>query len=161
MSVTTKSNYNLQDNKIVVRLNLNIPLEFEIDLQTMNNAESNQFDEGKSLNSAISANSDSIIDKINDADFDQAIKVVSNKFATEILNNHNQKKELSKEQKTNVLNTSINSQNHLQGNQEVIYNTKKKRKVTMADSLNDSFTMAVNLIATMLFLGKLANYSWE
>ncbi|AFY58572.1 hypothetical protein Riv7116_6223 [Rivularia sp. PCC 7116] len=161
MSATPKSNYSLQDNKIVVRLNLNIPLEFEIDLQTMSHAESNQFNQGKSLNSVINANSDLIIDKIKNADFDQKIKVVSNETATEILDIQNPKEKSIAQIETNILNTSINCENHLGSNQEVIYNTRKRIKISIADSLNDSFTMAVNLVGTMLFLGKLANYSWE
>lgn len=175
---------------MIVRLNLNIPLEFEIDLQTIHHAESNQFNERKSLNSVINANSDLIIDKINNADFEQTIKVISNKVATEILDIHNPEEKLNTQMETNILNisnevatkildihnpeeklntqletnilnTSMNDENHLQSNQEVIYNTKKRIKISIADSLNDSLTMAVNLMGSILFLGKLANYSWE
>ncbi len=189
MSVTSKSNYKLQDNKMVVRLNLNIPLEFEIDLQTMNHEESNQFNHQKSLK-AINAKSDLIIDKINNANFEQTIKVISNKLATEILDIHNPEEKLNTQAEknilntsieagteildihnpeeklntqveTNILNTSMNVENDLQSNQEVIYNTKKRIKISIADYLNDSLTMAVNLMGSILFLGKLANYSWE
>ncbi|AKG20027.1 hypothetical protein [Calothrix sp. 336/3] len=37
----------------------------------------------------------------------------------------------------------------------------KKRKVRFADSLNDGLTLVVNCVGTALFLGKLANHSWE
>lgn len=38
---------------------------------------------------------------------------------------------------------------------------KKKNIRRLSDSLNDAFTFAVNTIGKVLFLGKLANYSWE
>ncbi|GAB1538553.1 hypothetical protein NUACC21_12150 [Scytonema sp. NUACC21] len=37
----------------------------------------------------------------------------------------------------------------------------KKLTVRLSDSLNDGMTLAVNTIGAILFLGKLANYSWE
>ncbi|WP_156818077.1 hypothetical protein [Mastigocladopsis repens] len=38
---------------------------------------------------------------------------------------------------------------------------KKKLTKRVFDSLNDGLTLAVNTVGTILFLGKLANYSWE
>lgn len=37
----------------------------------------------------------------------------------------------------------------------------KKIKVRFLDSINDAFAFGVNTMATILFLGKLANYSWD
>ncbi|KAF3886744.1 hypothetical protein AB0758_07180 [Tolypothrix bouteillei VB521301_2] len=38
---------------------------------------------------------------------------------------------------------------------------KKKMTTRILDSLNDGFTLIINTVGTILFLGKLANYSWE
>jgi hypothetical protein len=39
--------------------------------------------------------------------------------------------------------------------------SEKNSTVRLLDSLNNGFTLAVNVVGTVLFLGKLANYSWE
>ncbi|MUG92550.1 hypothetical protein F7734_08785 [Scytonema sp. UIC 10036] len=38
---------------------------------------------------------------------------------------------------------------------------KKKMTTRILDSFNDGFTLLINTMGTVLFLGKLANYSWE
>lgn len=38
---------------------------------------------------------------------------------------------------------------------------EQKRKGRVLDTFNDGFTLAVNTVGAVLFLGKLANYTWE
>lgn len=152
MSTTPKSNYKLEGNKIVVSLTLNFPLEFEIEL------EGTQYP--KNLESAISANSDIIINEIKKTQLHEKIEVVSNKLATEILDKSNSEEKLSSPIAQDILNTSLDNTNEAQSNLQVT-STTKKTKVRFPDSVNDSLTLAVNVVGNMLFLGKLANYSWE
>ncbi len=152
MSTTPKSNYKLEGNKIVVSLTLNFPLEFEIEL------EGTQYP--KNLESAISANSDIIINEIKKTQLHEKIEVISNKLATEILDKSNSEEKLSSPIAQDILNTSLDNTNEAQSNLQVT-STTKKTKVRFPDSVNDSLTLAVNIVGNMLFLGKLANYSWE
>ena len=152
MSTTPKSNYKLEGNKIVVSLTLNFPLEFEIEL------EGTQYP--KNLESAISANSDIIINEINKTQLHEKIEVLSNKLATEILDKSNSEEKLNSLMAQDILNTSLDNTNEPQSNLQVT-STTKKTKVRFPDSVNDSLTLAVNIVGNILFLGKLANYSWE
>ncbi|WP_414624689.1 hypothetical protein [Calothrix sp. CCY 0018] len=152
MSTTPKSNYKLEGNKIVVFLTLNFPLEFEIEL------EGTQYP--KILESAISANSDIIINEIKKTQLDEKIQVLSNKLATEILDKSNSEEKLNSLMAQDILNTSLDNTNEPQSNLQVT-STPKKTKVRFPDSVNDSLTLAVNIVGNILFLGKLANYSWE
>ncbi|MGB6301325.1 MAG: hypothetical protein WBF90_34810 [Rivularia sp. (in: cyanobacteria)] len=165
MSTTAKSNYRSEANKILVSLNLNVPLQFEIELQTTESQKLNQLNQinqlnnQESLSSAISANSDIVINEINKAKLNEQIKDVLYNLVDESFdNNHeeNSRTIIAEE----IPNTSLNYANEPQSNQQDV-NTTNKRKVRLADSLNNSLTLTVNLVATMLRLGKLANYSWE
>ncbi|MEL6164514.1 MAG: hypothetical protein AAFR37_12395, partial [Cyanobacteria bacterium J06628_3] len=71
-----------------------------------------------------------------------------------------QEKKLRTIKSRNISNELLSNANEPQSNQqnEIIAN---KRKMRLADSLNNSLTLTVNLMGTMLRLGKLANYSWE
>ncbi|MDY6899598.1 MAG: hypothetical protein SWZ49_16195 [Cyanobacteriota bacterium] len=59
-----------------------------------------------------------------------------------------------------ISNTLFSNANEPQSNLQHV-NIASKRKVRLADSLNNSLTLTVNFVGMMLRLGKLANYSWE
>ncbi len=162
MSTTAKSNYQSEGNKILVSLNLNVPLQFEIELETTESQKFNQLNQlnnQESLSSAISVNSDIVINEINKAKLDEQIKdVLYNLVDKSFENNHEEKSRAIIAQE--IPNTSLSYTNKPQTNQQNV-NTANKRKVRLGDSLNNSLTLTVNLVAAMLRLGKLANYSWE
>ncbi len=167
MSTTPESNYKIEANKLLVSMTLKIPLQFEIELQAMQNTDSQS--NYQDLNTAINTNSDLIVEKINQAKIDEQARVLSNKLATQILNNQSllaaDNTDTWEENVGNLerdrLSTGLNTENKLEIEQEIIHHIQKKRKVRLGDSFNDSLTLAVNFVGTMLFLGKLANYSWE
>lgn len=169
MSTTPESNYQLEGNKVIVSLNLKIPLQFEIELGGIQDTQSGQLNYQENLQTAISENSDLMIEKINQAEIDQQAQILSSQLATQVLFHMNKSKLSSDnlEEKLKILSEKdssyapFNSENTSQSNQQLIYNSREKRKVRFADSLNDSLTLAVNFVGAMLFLGKLANYSWE
>jgi hypothetical protein len=160
MSTTPKSNYKLEGNKIVVSLTLNVPLEFEVELNGTQYPKLNQFNYQKSLESAISENSNIIINEIKKNQLDEKIEVASRELAPEILDNYNSEEKLNTVITQDILNTSLDNTNEPQSNLQVT-STTKKRKVRFAESVNDGLTLAVNIVGNVLFLGKLANYSWE
>lgn len=167
MSTTPESNYKIEANKLLVSMTLKVPLQFEIELQGMQNTDSQS--NYQDFNTAINANSDLIIEKINQAKIDEQARVLSNQLATRILNNQSplpsDNADTWKEKVGNLerdrLSTALNTENKLEIEQQIIHHIQKKRKVRLGDSFNDSLTLAVNFVGTMLFLGKLANYSWE
>ena len=173
MSTIPESTYKLQDNKMLVSFTLKIPLQFEIELQGIQDTNFHQVNHQQSLKSAINPSSDLIINEINQAEIEKKTQILSNQLAIQILsqineskasseNPSNPKEDLDKLPEKDILNTSLKySEDKLQSNKEVISTTIKQRKRRFADSLNDSLTLAANLVGTILFLGKVANYSWE
>ncbi len=167
MSTTPESNYNIETNKLLVSMTLKIPLQFEIELQGMQNTDSQS--NYQALNTAINTNSDLIIEKINQAKIHEQARVLSNQLATQILNNQSLlaldngdtwEQKVGNLERDRLI-TALNTENKPEINQEIIHHTDKKRKVRLGDSFNDSLTLTVNFVGTILFLGKLANYSWE
>ncbi|MEM6753255.1 MAG: hypothetical protein AAF630_09825 [Cyanobacteria bacterium P01_C01_bin.38] len=161
MSTTPKSNYQSKGNKILVSLNLNVPIQFEIELETTESQKINQLNQlnNQELSSVISANSDIVINEINKAKLDEKIKDVLYNLEDDSFQNH--REEQSRNMMTqDIPNTSLINANEPQSNQQNV-NTVNQRKVRLADSFNNSLTLTVNFLATMLRLGKLANYSWE
>jgi len=163
MSTIQEYNYKLEGNKMLIYLTLKVPLQFEIDLQGMQDIDFSKFDNCESFKTAINANSDLIINKINQDEITGKLQVLShiNEFQLSLDNLNNQEKKLANSLEQDSLNTQFNSEEKPQRNQRVISNTNKKGKVDFADLLNNSLTLAVNFVGTILFLGKLANYSWD
>lgn len=173
-----ESDYKLEGNKILVSLNLKIPLQFEIELQGMENTKVSQLESKEISNQAKNISEDFIINEINKAEIEKKSQLLSNQLATQILDKHNQilseikqskissnnsgdrEEKLGTLPERNSLNIS-DSKDKTESSQVVISKTKKKIKVRFGDSLNDGLTLAANVVGTMLFLGKLANYSWE
>ncbi|MEM9925301.1 MAG: hypothetical protein AAF915_16380 [Cyanobacteria bacterium P01_D01_bin.50] len=173
-----ESNYKLEDNKILVSLTLKIPLQFEIELRGMENTDVSQFERKKVSNQAKNINESFINNEINQAEIEKKVQLLSNQLATQILDNHNHilsekngnkfssNNQGVREEKSRVLqeNKSLNIsdiKDKTETNQKTISTTNKNRKLRFADSLNDGLTLAANVVGTMLFMGKLANYSWE
>ncbi|MEO0837863.1 MAG: hypothetical protein AAF063_03015 [Cyanobacteria bacterium J06643_5] len=153
MSTTSEYNHQSQANKILVSLNLNVPLQFEIELQTT------QFQELNQLNNQESLISDIVLNEINQTKLNEQIKDALYNLEDKSLDKLQEKK-LRTIKSRNISNELLSNANEPQSNQqnEIIAN---KRKMRLADSLNNSLTLTVNLMGTMLRLGKLANYSWE
>ncbi|MEL6459988.1 MAG: hypothetical protein AAFX46_13065 [Cyanobacteria bacterium J06636_27] len=153
MSTTSEYNHQSQANKILVSLNLNVPLQFEIELQTTQSQELNQ------LNNQESLISDIVLNEINQTKLNEQIKDALYNLEDKSLDKLQEKK-LRTIKSRNISNELLSNANEPQSNQqnEIIAN---KRKMRLADSLNNSLTLTVNLMGTMLRLGKLANYSWE
>ncbi|MGF1677478.1 MAG: hypothetical protein ACFCUV_27875 [Rivularia sp. (in: cyanobacteria)] len=178
MSTIPESNYQLEGNKMFVSLILKVPLQFEIELRGMEDTKLSQFNQEEELNSAINTNSNLINHEINQA-INQKSQVLSNLLVNQILDSHNHilshinefelppdnpgnrevKLEILPEEDS--LNTPFNSEDKPESNEQAISTTDKKRKLRLGDSLNDSLSLAVNIVGAVLFLGKLSNYSWE
>lgn len=166
MSTTPKYNYQSEANKILVSLNLNIPLQFEIELETTESQKLNQLNQPnnqESLISAIHKHSDVVLKQINqaklDEQIDEQIKNVLCNSKNDSFNNHQEEKPTTIVTQ-NISNTLFSNANELQSNLQNV-NIASKRKVRLADSLNNSLTLTINFVGMMLRLGKLANYSWE
>lgn len=164
-------NYKLENNKVLVSLNLKVPIQFEIELQAMGNKDYSLADDSANLKKANIASVDNasanfIMNEINNSQINEQLEVLSNQIANHILKN-NQNQLVSNNYDAQLsLNNSEHQEEKLAAlfinnsyNQENL--TVKKRKLRIADSLNDSLTLAVNCVGTILFMGKLANYSWE
>ena len=110
-----------------------------------------------------------IINHLSQAEFDEQVRVLSNQIVTEILHGGEIFSPLEKNQveSDNLENQQpeLSDANILLSNeQEVVIqevNQTEQQKRRFIDSLNDGLTLGVNAVGTVLFLGKLANYSWE
>lgn len=165
MSTTPKYNYQSEGNKILVSLNLNIPLQFEIELETTESQKLNQLNQPNQPNnqenliSAIHKYSDVVLKEINQAKLDEQIKHVLYNSKNDSSKNHQQEKSKTIVAQ-DISNTLFSNANKPQSNLQNV-NIASKTKVRLADSLNNSLTLTVNFVGMMLRLGKLANYSWE
>lgn len=164
-------NSKLENNKVLVSLNLKVPIQFEIELQPMENRDYSSVDDSANLKKANiaslnNASANFIMNEINNSQINEQLEVLSNQIANHILKN-NPNQLVSDNSDTQLsLNNYNNQEEKLEAlfvnnshNQENL--TVKKRKLRIADSLNDSLTLAVNCVGAILFMGKLANYSWE
>lgn len=170
MSTMPELNYKLENNKVLVYLNLKVPIQFEIELQAIGNKDYSSDDSAnlKKVNiaSADNASANFIMNEINNSQINEQLEVLSNQISNHILNiDHNQLVSDNYDAQLS-LNNYIHQEENLAAlvvnnsyNQENL--TVKKRKLRIADSLNDSLTLAVNCVGAILFMGKIANYSWE
>lgn len=109
-----------------------------------------------------------IINHFNQAEFDEQVRVLSNQIVTEILHSGEIFSQLDINQvesdRLENQQPELSDANILSNKEEVVIqevNQIEKQKRGFIDSLNDGLTLGVNTVGTVLFLGKLANYSWE
>jgi len=169
MPTLPEPNCRLEGNKLHVSLMLKVPIDIEVELgmSPTNSHEKEQdlVSQTENLKSAV------VMSEVNQVEFEEQIRILSNQIVAQLF------------QKGEALSTFEETQDNL-GNQESttisdssgedilsleednaaiqeVKQTPERQKRRFIDSLNDGLTLAVNAVGTALFLGKLANYSWE
>ncbi len=171
MSALPKPNCHLQGNKIHVSLMLKVPIEIELELgmsPTFRQLESEDFvSQTEDLKSAL------VMSDVSQVEFEEQIRVLSNQIVAELFQGSEvvssfeetpDEENLLNQQSTHTPEESIVDILLLEKDEAVIEEltqTPEKQKRRFIDSLNDGLTLAVNTVGTVLFLGKLANYTWE
>ena len=109
-----------------------------------------------------------IINHLSQAEFDEQVRVLSNQIVTEILHGGQvfSPQDINQVESDNLENQQpeLSDANILLSNEKEVViqlNQTEQQKRRFIDSLNDGLTLGVNAVGTVLFLGKLANYSWE
>ncbi|MBD2606565.1 hypothetical protein H6G81_19020 [Scytonema hofmannii FACHB-248] len=168
MPTLPEPNCRLEGTELNVSLMLKVPIDIEAKLgmsPTSNEKEQDLVSQTEIINSAV------VMSEVNQVEFEEQIRILSNQIVAQLF------------QKGEVLSTFEETQDNL-GNQESttisdssgedilsleednaaikeVKQTPERQKRRFIDSLNDGLTLAVNAVGTALFLGKLANYSWE
>ncbi|BAZ16512.1 hypothetical protein NIES4071_83890 [Calothrix sp. NIES-4071] len=181
MSTMPELNYKLENNKVLVSLTLKVPIQFEIEMQTMANRDYFSVDDSAkiekvNIENAVNAGANFIINEINNFKINEQLEFLSSQIATQISTDNSNQFEsdiydvkspfnnFEHEEKLTAL--PIDNREEQRNNQQIEYYnqenlTNKKRKLRFSESLNDSLSLMVNCVGGMLFIGKIANYSWE
>ncbi|MGI8499818.1 MAG: hypothetical protein ACR2LR_01575 [Hassallia sp.] len=171
MSALPEPNCHLQGNKLHVSLMLKVPIEIELELgmsPTFRQVEGQDFvSQTEDLKSAV------VMSEVSQVEFEEQIRVLSNQIVaqlfqdneifstfpeTEISDNLANKESTPTRDSSGVDILLSKKDNAVL---EKLTQTPERQKRRFIDSLNDGLTLAVNTVGTVLFLGKLANYTWE
>jgi hypothetical protein len=172
MSALPEPNCHLEGNKVHASLNLKTPIDIEVQLlgmsPTSHQVESEGFvSQTENLKSAV------VMSEVTQLEFEEKIRVLSNQIVAELFQGGEAFSTFEETQdEENLANQgSISTADcssvdilYLEKDNaaiEEVTHTSEKQKRRFIDSLNDGLTLAVNAVGTALFLGKLANYSWE
>jgi hypothetical protein len=150
---------------------LKMPIDIELELSAMVSANSNQ----------VEANSESTVVISNQGKPElEDVQVLSNQILNQLLqacqetttSQYEQDNLENNQEDTNL--GELKSVDTLLANvvanqqftpaaaiQQLTPPIEKKQRGRLLDLINDSFTLSINSIGTIFFLGKLANYSWE
>ncbi len=168
MPTLPEPNCRLEGNKLHVSLMLKVPIDIEVELgmsPTSHEKEQDLVSQTEIINSAV------VMSEVSQVEFEEQIRILSNQIVTQLF------------QKGKALSTFEETQDNLEHQEststsdssgvdilsleednaaiEEVKQTPERQKRRFIDSLNDGLTLAVNAVGTALFLGKLANYSWE
>ena len=172
MSALPEPNCHLEGNKVHASLNLKTPIDIEVQLLGMSPTSHQVEDKGfvrqtEDLKSAV------VMSEASQVEFEEQIRVLSNQIVAELFQGGEAFSTFEETQyEDNLVNQESTSTQDCSSVDilslekdnaaiEEVTHTSEKQKRRFIDSLNDGLTLAVNAVGTALFLGKLANYSWE
>jgi hypothetical protein len=173
MSALNEPNCRKIGNKLHISLMLKVPIDIEVELLGMLPTDSHQVEGEDFVSQTENLKSAVVMTEVSQVEFEEQIRVLSNQIVAELFqggevfstfeetqdedNLGNQESTPTPEESTvDILllekdNAAI----------EEVTHTPERQKRRFIDSLNDGLTLGVNVVGTALFLGKLANYSWE
>lgn len=172
MSALNEPNSRLEGNKLHISLMLKVPIDIEVELG-MSPIISHQAKGQDLVSQTEDLKSAVVMSKVNQVEFDEQVRVLSNQIVTQLFQ---EGEAFSKLQKTQYQDNLLHQESTYTANYksvdilsseknnaaiEEVTHTPERQKRRIIDSLNDGLTLAVNVVGTALFLGKLANYSWE
>jgi hypothetical protein len=165
MPALPEPNCRLEGNKLHVSLMLKVPIDIEVELgmSPTNSHEKEQDLVSKTeiINSAV------VMSEVNQVEFEEQIRILSNQIVAQLFQKSEVLSTLEETQDQESTSTSDSSGEDILSLEEdnaaikEVKQTPERQKRRFIDSLNDGLTLAVNAVGTVLFLGKLANYSWE
>jgi hypothetical protein len=165
MPTLPEPNCRLEGNELDVSLMLKVPIDFEVELgmspTNSHQKEQDLVSETENLKSAV------VMSEVSQVEFEEQIRILSNQIVTELFQKGvalSTFEETQDQESTTISDSSgvdILSLEEDNAAIEEVKQTPERQKRRFIDSLNDGLTLAVNAVGTALFLGKLANYSWE
>jgi hypothetical protein len=165
MPALPEPNCRLEGNKLHVSLMLKVPIDIEVELgmSPTNSHEKEQDLVSKTeiINSAV------VMSEVNQVEFEEQIRILSNQIVAQLFQKGEVLSTFEETQDQESTSTSDSSGEDILSLEEdnaaikEVKQTPERQKRRLIDSLNDGLTLAVNAVGTALFLGKLANYSWE
>jgi len=165
MPALPEPNCRLEGNKLHVSLMLKVPIDIEVELgmSPTNSHEKEQdlVSQTEIINSAV------VMSEVNQVEFEEQIRILSNQIVTQLFQKNEVLSTFEETQDQESTSTSDSSGEDIlsleKDNAAIkeVTQTPERQKRRFIDSLNDGLTLAVNAVGTALFLGKLANYSWE
>jgi hypothetical protein len=165
MRALPEPNCRLEGNKLHVSLMLKVPIDIEVELgmspTNSHQKEQDLVSQTENLKSAV------VMSEVNQVEFEEQIRILSNQIVTELFQKGEALstfEETQDQESTTISDSSgvdILSLEEDNAAIKEVKQTPERQKRRFIDSLNDGLTLAVNAVGTALFLGKLANYSWE
>ncbi|MBW4567140.1 MAG: hypothetical protein KME31_03675 [Tolypothrix carrinoi HA7290-LM1] len=170
MSALNEPNSRLEGNKLHISLMLKVPIDIEVELGiSPKNYQKKQdlVSQTEDFKSAV------VMSKLNQVEFEEQIRVLSNQIVTQLFQEGEVFSTLPETQILENLPEQISTSIPDSSTGDILLSEKdnvyieevtqipERQKRRFVDSLNDGLTLAVNAVGTALFLGKLANYSWE
>jgi hypothetical protein len=165
MTALPEPNCRLEDNKLHLSLMLKVPIDIEVELGMLptNSHEKEQdlVNQTENLKSAV------VMSEVSQVEFEEQIRILSNQIVAQLFQKNEVLSTFEETQDQESTSTSDSSGKDILSLEEdnaaieEVTQTPERQKRRFIDSLNDGLTLAVNVVGTALFLGKLANYSWE
>lgn len=170
MSATPSYNLNSEGRKFQISLMLKMPIDIELELSGMPSTNHSQV-EGNSESAVVISHKGK--PELED------VHVLSNQILNQLLQacqdstvaqheqdnlGNNQKDTIAEPYCVDTLSANVVAIQQFTppaAIQQLTPPIEKKQRGRLLDLINDSFTLSINSIGTILFLGKLANYSWE
>ncbi|MFL9462799.1 MULTISPECIES: hypothetical protein [Nostocales] len=170
----------MQKRKLNISMMLKVPIDLEIEVAgvpPINNQPVEDNKENQQLFNFIGESEpEAIVNGVNLAELDEDSQVLVSKLISQLEqkgkifstlsqtqykqeNLGNDEQEIAERQYEDV--NTLLSKDDFTTIQPQTQLDKKKMTTRILDSLNDGFTLIINTVGTILFLGKLANYSWE
>ncbi len=165
MPALPEPNCRLEGNKLHVSLMLKVPIDIEVELgmSPTNSHEKEQdlVSQTEIIDSAV------VMSEVSQVEFEEQIRILSNQIVAQLFQKGEVLSTFEETQDQKSTSTSDSSGEDILSLEEdnaaikEVKQTPERQKRRLIDSLNDGLTLAVNAVGTALFLGKLANYSWE
>lgn len=155
MSALPEPKCHLEGNKLHISLMLKVPIDIEVELGMLP-TDSYQVEGQGFISQTEDLKSAVVMTEVSQVEFDEQIRILSNQIVAQIFQGNEAFSTFKETQDVDIL--SLEKDNAAI---EEVTHTAEKQNRRFIDSLNDGLTLAVNVVGTALFLGKLANYSWE
>jgi hypothetical protein len=172
MSALPEPKCHLEGNKLHISLMLKVPIDIEVELG-MSPTDSYQVEGQGFISQTEDLKSAVVMTEVSQVEFDEQVRILSNQIVAQFFQGNEafstfketqDEDNLANQESTFTPDFSsvdiLSLEKHNAAIEEVAH-TPEKQKRRFIDSLNDGLTLAVNAVGTALFLGKLANYSWE